>query len=205
MKAARRHPQKAAQHADRVAGLLHLDEPKRRHSVSFSLMKKAAAFFNTSRSWRNTRFSRRSRESSSRSDEVRPSLRPHRRRPDQASDADSSPKSPNRAPSRGSDAPRYEPRESPQPETPVDADAASRLLSRGQNMQRRHPWGAGACRTAGARPRTVRGSRSEEQGRIGAAFSSVALGGVAEESDQDDLLFRLGTATPAPRCSKQDL
>ena len=98
-----------------------------------------AAFFKISRSWRSTRFSRRSRDSSSRSDadSLPCGRRPHR--PDQASDADTSPKSQDPTRSPESDAHHYEPDESPQPETPADADAASRLLSEGKTLNDSSP------------------------------------------------------------------
>src|ERR1700735_3958330 len=56
--------QHATQRRNAVLGLLRPDE---RESHRFSLAKKAAAFFNISRSSLRTRFSLRSRESSSRS------------------------------------------------------------------------------------------------------------------------------------------
>ena len=68
-----KHP---AHRRDGVVRLLRLDEPKHRYRVSFSLTKKAAAFFSISRSSRRTRFSRRSRLSSSRSSLLTPSARP---------------------------------------------------------------------------------------------------------------------------------
>src|ERR1700736_1030932 len=64
VEAAPRHEETPTQHRDRVLGLLRRDEPKS-HRLCFA--KKAAAFFNISRSSWRMRFSLRSRASSSRS------------------------------------------------------------------------------------------------------------------------------------------
>src|SRR5262249_39828404 len=68
-----KHP---AHERDRMVGPLRPDEAEAAHRVSLSLAKKAAAFRNTSRSSRRTRFSRRSRRNSSRSSLLNPSRRP---------------------------------------------------------------------------------------------------------------------------------
>src|SRR5690606_30751729 len=61
---------------DRVLGLVRLHEPERRFGVdAVSSANQAAAFFRISRSSRSTRFSRRNRASSSRSELVSPSSR----------------------------------------------------------------------------------------------------------------------------------
>ncbi len=69
IKATPRDVENLTQVNDRYGGLLRLDE---RESYSLSFAKKAAAFFKTSRSTRNRRFSLRSRRSSSRSTPVKP-------------------------------------------------------------------------------------------------------------------------------------
>src|SRR4029077_18705981 len=62
------HAESGAHEADGELGLLRLDEGEHPHRVgSLSLAKKAAAFFNRSRSMRSVLFSERSRRSSSRS------------------------------------------------------------------------------------------------------------------------------------------
>jgi hypothetical protein len=73
----RRDAEDATQHGDGVVGLLHLDELEAQLGRwPFSVAKKAAAFPRISFSMRNTRFSRRSLTSSTRSSLVRPSRRP---------------------------------------------------------------------------------------------------------------------------------
>src|SRR5215218_2189288 len=72
-----RHAEYPAQSADRVAGLLRIDEPEdHRRVLSSCAARKAAAFFKISRSSARIRFSRRSRRNSSRSSLLRPSRRP---------------------------------------------------------------------------------------------------------------------------------
>src|SRR3954451_7658700 len=68
--------QHAAHRLDRVLGPLRRDEPEDHRRVSLSFAKKAAAFLRISRSSVSVRTSRRSRRSSSRSSEVRPSALP---------------------------------------------------------------------------------------------------------------------------------
>src|SRR5215207_1155432 len=69
-------PQDPAQHRDRIAGLLRVDEPIATHRLPSSLAKKTVAFFRISRSWRRTLFSLRSRLNSSRSSVLSPSRWP---------------------------------------------------------------------------------------------------------------------------------
>ena len=71
VEAAARHPQTAAQQAERVVRLLRRDESE---SHRRSVAKKAAAFFRISRSSRRIRFSLRRRAGSSRSAVVSPVL-----------------------------------------------------------------------------------------------------------------------------------
>jgi hypothetical protein len=74
----RTHVEVPAGHAHRNVRPLRSDEPVGAHPVSLSLAKKAAAFFNRSRSIRSVRFSRRRRTSSARSSVVRPDACLHR-------------------------------------------------------------------------------------------------------------------------------
>src|SRR5450631_1237385 len=67
-----RYMQQSAHDPDRVGGLVHLHEPEERFEVPLSVANQAAAFDRISRSSLSLRFSRRNRDSSSRSAVVNP-------------------------------------------------------------------------------------------------------------------------------------
>src|SRR5258708_4438345 len=69
---ASRNMQQSAHDPDRVGGLVHLHEPEERFEVPLSVANQAAAFDRISRSSFSLRFSRRSRDNSSRSPVVNP-------------------------------------------------------------------------------------------------------------------------------------
>src|SRR6266404_596051 len=72
IESASRNMQQSAHDPDRVGGLVHLHEPEERFEVPLSVANQAAAFDRISRSSLSLRFSRRNRDSSSRSTEVNP-------------------------------------------------------------------------------------------------------------------------------------